>query len=52
MAATDLMVKAAWLYHVEGLTQAQIAVRMNLTRRRINELMAAGQSLRQELVDP
>ena len=28
-------------YHVEGLTQAQIGERMNLTRRRINELLAA-----------
>lgn len=40
MSAMDLMVKAAWLYHVEGLTQAQIAGRMNLTRRRINELLS------------
>ena len=37
---TELMVKAAWLYHVEGLTQAQIAERMNLTRRRVNELLS------------
>lgn len=37
----QLMVKASWLYHVEGLTQAQIAERMNLTRRRVNELLAA-----------
>ncbi|GAB1584117.1 sugar-binding transcriptional regulator [Phyllobacterium phragmitis] len=37
----ELMVKAAWLYHVEGLTQAQIAERMNLTRRRVNELLSA-----------
>ncbi|NWJ27138.1 sugar-binding transcriptional regulator [Rhizobium sp. RM] len=36
----DMMVKAAWLYHVEGLTQAHIAERMNLTRRRVNELLA------------
>lgn len=35
-----MMVKAAWLYHVEGLTQAQIAERMHLTRRRVNELLA------------
>lgn len=34
------MVKAAWLYHVEGLTQAQIGERMHLTRRRVNELLA------------
>lgn len=37
----QLMVKSSWLYHVEGLTQAQIAERMNLTRRRVNELIAA-----------
>ena len=37
----QLMVKAAWLYHVEGLTQAQIGERMNLTRRRVNELLAS-----------
>lgn len=36
----EVMVKAAWLYHVEGLTQAQIGERMNLTRRRVNELLA------------
>lgn len=34
------MVRSAWLYHVEGLTQAQIGERMNLTRRRVNELLA------------
>ncbi|MGV8938516.1 MAG: sugar-binding transcriptional regulator [Allorhizobium sp.] len=37
----QLMVKAAWLYHVEGLTQAQIGERMNLTRRRVNELLSS-----------
>jgi DNA-binding transcriptional regulator LsrR (DeoR family) len=36
----DLMVKASWLYYVEGLTQAEIGDRMNLTRRRVNELIA------------
>lgn len=36
----ELMVRAAWLYHVEGLTQAQIGERMNVTRRRTNELLA------------
>lgn len=40
MQTQELMVKAAWLYHVEGLTQAQIGERMNLTRRRVNELLA------------
>lgn len=41
MDSQELMVRASWLYHVEGLTQAQIGERMNLTRRRINELLAA-----------
>lgn len=41
MQIHELMVKAAWLYHVEGLTQAQIGERMHLTRRRVNELLAA-----------
>jgi DNA-binding transcriptional regulator LsrR (DeoR family) len=36
----DLMIRTSWLYHVEGLTQAQIGDRMNLTRRRVNELLA------------
>lgn len=40
MDTDQLMVRAAWLYHVEGLTQAQIAERMDLTRRRVNELLA------------
>lgn len=40
MDQRDLIVKASWLYYVEGLTQAQIADRMNLTRRRVNELLA------------
>lgn len=40
MQTQELMVKAAWLYHVEGLTQAQIGERMTLTRRRVNELLA------------
>ena len=35
----ELMVRASWLYHVEGLTQAQIGERMSLTRRRVNELL-------------
>jgi DNA-binding transcriptional regulator LsrR (DeoR family) len=37
----DLMVRAAWLYHVESLTQGEIAERLNLTRRRVNEILAA-----------
>ncbi|MEZ2128576.1 MULTISPECIES: sugar-binding transcriptional regulator [unclassified Sinorhizobium] len=41
MEQQELMVKAAWLYHVEGMTQAQIGEQMNLTRRRVNEILAA-----------
>jgi len=41
MDQQQLMVRAAWLYHVEGLTQAEIGERMNLTRRRVNEVLAA-----------
>ena len=44
----ELMVRASWLYHVEGLTQAQIGERMNLTRRRVNELL--GEALEQGVV--
>lgn len=40
MESQELMVRASWLYHVEGLTQAQIAERMNLTRRRVNEFLS------------
>ncbi|WP_332715602.1 sugar-binding transcriptional regulator [Pelagibacterium mangrovi] len=36
----ELMARAAWLYHMEGLTQAQIADQLNLTRRRVNEMLA------------
>lgn len=41
MDQTDLVARAAWLYHMEGLTQAQIADRLNLTRRRVNEMLAS-----------
>lgn len=48
MDPIDLMSRAAWLYHMEGMTQAQIADRLNVTRRRINEMLAA--ALREGLV--
>lgn len=48
MDQTDLMARAAWLYHMEGLTQAQIADRLNITRRRANEMLSA--ALREGLV--
>lgn len=44
----ELMVRASWLYHVEGLTQAQIGERMSLTRRRVNELL--GEALEKGVV--
>jgi DNA-binding transcriptional regulator LsrR (DeoR family) len=40
MEYRELMVRAAWLYHVESLTQQQIAERMNITRRRVNEILS------------
>jgi DNA-binding transcriptional regulator LsrR (DeoR family) len=40
MEHRELMVRAAWLYHVESLTQQQIAERMNITRRRVNEILS------------
>ena len=48
MEQYDLMARAAWLYHVEGLTQAEIAVRLNLTRRRVNEMLS--EALRNRVV--
>ncbi|ARO15258.1 DeoR family transcriptional regulator [Ketogulonicigenium robustum] len=41
MDANELMARAAWLYHMEGLTQAQIADALGVTRRRVNEVLAA-----------
>lgn len=41
MQQHELMLRAAWLYHVEGLTQAEIGERLSLTRRRVNELLAS-----------
>lgn len=48
MDQVDLIARAAWLYHMEGLTQAQIADRLNLTRRRVNEMLST--ALRDGLV--
>lgn len=36
----SLMVRAAWLYHVGGLNQAETAERLGLTRARVNRLLA------------
>jgi DNA-binding transcriptional regulator LsrR (DeoR family) len=35
------MARAAWLYHVAGLTQEEVAGRMGLTRARVNRLLSA-----------
>jgi len=40
MENRELMVRAAWLYYVESLTQQQIAERLNVTRRRVNEVLS------------
>ncbi|CAN7503152.1 sugar-binding transcriptional regulator [Bosea sp. LjRoot237] len=37
-------VRAAWLYYVEGLTQAEIAERLKMTRLRVNRLLAEARS--------
>lgn len=41
MNTRQSMAKASWLYHAENMTQAQIAERLNPTRRPVNELLAA-----------
>ena len=37
-------VRAAWLYYVEGLTQAEIAERLKMTRLRVNRLLVEARS--------
>jgi DNA-binding transcriptional regulator LsrR (DeoR family) len=39
--ATDLRVRAAWLYYVEDMTQEQIARYMNISRAKVIRLLAA-----------
>ena len=41
-------VRVAWLYHVEGLTQASIADHLGVTRLRVNR--ALGEALRNGVV--
>lgn len=36
----QIQVRAAWLYYMEGLTQAEIAERLKMTRLRVNRLLA------------
>ena len=39
--SSDLGVRAAWLYHIEGLTQEQIARAMRISRAKVIRLLAA-----------
>lgn len=41
----QLYVRAAWLYHMEDLTQADIAARLGLTRLRVNRILAECRAL-------
>lgn len=36
----DLLVRAAWAYYVEGLTQGEVAARLGLNRVRVNRMLA------------
>ena len=38
-AEADLAVRAAWLYHVEGLTQAELAQHLRISRARVARLL-------------
>jgi DNA-binding transcriptional regulator LsrR (DeoR family) len=40
----QIQVRAAWLYYMEGLTQAEIADRMKMTRLRVNRLLVEARS--------
>lgn len=35
----DLIIRASWLSHVEGLTQAEVGERLGVTRRSVNEML-------------
>ncbi len=37
----DLMARVAWMYHVEEMTQAEVAGHLGMTRRAVNETLAA-----------
>jgi DNA-binding transcriptional regulator LsrR (DeoR family) len=39
MTDDDLGVRIAWLYHMDGLTQAEIAARFGITRLRVNRML-------------
>jgi lsr operon transcriptional repressor len=40
MTDDQMLVRVAWLYYMEGLTQDRIATRLRLTRLRVNRLLA------------
>lgn len=44
-AEEQLYVRVAWLYHMEDLTQADIAARLGLTRLRVNRILAECRAL-------
>lgn len=41
---SQTQVRAAWLYYMEGLTQAEIAERLKMTRLRVNRLLVEARS--------
>lgn len=41
----DLIVRAAWMYHLDGMTQAQIARRLFVSRQTVGRLVDAARSL-------
>lgn len=41
MVSSDISVKTAWLYYVEGLTQEQIASRLGVSRVKVMRMLAA-----------
>ena len=43
-ARAELEVRAAWLYHVEGLTQAELARALRVSRARVVRLLAAARA--------
>ena len=41
MVSSDITVKTAWLYYVEGLTQEQIAEKLGVYRVKVMRMLAA-----------
>lgn len=42
---TDLVVRAAWMYHLDGMTQAQIARRLFVSRQTVGRLIDAARAM-------